>query len=111
MTSVDISLLVSLCCCSAYTALVTTLRELFASGQVVEFLMAWNRRISASASFFEMMRAQGFRCHHHGHCVYSFYTEAGAAADPYLAALQDHQGTSSLPCADSSCSSTAAPCC
>jgi hypothetical protein len=67
---------------------VQTLKELFQSGQVTEFLMAWNRRISASGAFFDMMKAEGFRVHHHGQCVYSFYTAAGAAQDPFLAGLE-----------------------
>jgi hypothetical protein len=66
---------------------VGTLKELFASGGVVEFLMAWNRRISASGSFFDMMRSAGFLCHHHGHCIYSFYTSQSAEKDSYLRSL------------------------
>jgi hypothetical protein len=73
---------------SAYPALVQTLKELFESGEVAEFLMAWNRRISASGTFFDMMKAEGFRCHHHGQCIYSFYTAAGAAQDAFLAGLE-----------------------
>lgn len=76
---------------SAYPALVETLKELFASGEVVEFLMAWNRRISASGTFFEMMREQGFKCHHHGQCIYSFYTASTAADDVYLQGLVENK--------------------
>jgi len=54
----------------------------------VEFLMAWNRRISTSAEFFDAMQRAGFLCYHHGHCIYSFFTPAGAAADPYLDSLR-----------------------
>jgi hypothetical protein len=73
---------------------VASLQQLFASG-VVEFVMSWNRRIAESASFFEQMSAAGFRAHHYGECVYSFYrdvvpphvvvaatTGAGSSADP-----------------------------
>lgn len=51
--------------------------------------MAWNRRISASGAFFDMMREAGFLCHHHGHCVFSFYTAEGASRDHYLQGLCD----------------------
>jgi hypothetical protein len=37
-----------------------------------EFLMSWNRRISESYKFFQMMREAGFVCYHHGKCIYSF---------------------------------------
>ena len=73
-----------------------TLKELFASGQVREFLMAWNRRISASGSFFEMMRTEGFLCYHHGRCVYSFYTADNAAQDSYLQGLEDSRQHSAV---------------
>jgi hypothetical protein len=52
--------------------------------------MAWNRRISASGTFFDLMRAAGFLCHHHGQCIYSFYLERGALTDPYLCDLPQH---------------------
>ena len=53
---------------SAYPALVDSLVQIFAaeSGTLREFLMAWNRRIAASSTFFRLMREAGFRCHHHG---------------------------------------------
>lgn len=38
----------------------------------VEFLMSWNRRIAASATFFDLMNEAGFQCEHKGKCVYSF---------------------------------------
>ena len=82
---------------SAYPALVETLKELFASGEVSEFLMAWNRRISASSSFFEMMRDQGFLCHHHGQCIYSFFTARSAENDAFLQALNVTESTSFVP--------------
>lgn len=66
---------------SAYPALVASLEYLFAAG-VVEFVMSWNRRIDASASFFQQMVAAGFNVHHHGECVYSFYRDV---TPPYLA--------------------------
>jgi hypothetical protein len=37
-----------------------------------EFLMSWNRRISESYKFFQMMKEAGFVCYHHGKCIYSF---------------------------------------
>jgi hypothetical protein len=49
--------------------------------------MAWNRRISASGQFFDLMQAAGFRCHHHGKCVYSFFTQHSARGDAYLQEL------------------------
>lgn len=43
---------------------------------VQEFLMAWNRRIAESVLFFDLMKEHGYRCHHHGKCIYSFYPPA-----------------------------------
>lgn len=60
---------------NVYDKLVQTLQELFEAG-AEEFLMAWNRRMAASVTFFEMMTAAGFDCKHHGKCVYSFYMKA-----------------------------------
>ena len=61
---------------SAYPALADSLRWLFAAGGVREFVMSWNRRIAHSAQFFQMMFDRGFRGHHHGECVYSFYLDS-----------------------------------
>ena len=84
---------------SAYPCLVKTLKELFAGprggrpsdaaggesddsgGGVQEFIMSWNRRIAASIEFFELMQAEGFLCHHHGACVYSFVLDKTIADD------------------------------
>ncbi len=78
--------------CSAYPSLVQSLTEIFAKNGAAEFVMAWNRRISESGTFFEMMRVAGFLCHHHGKCVYSFYRPATerAVADSYLDDLPLH---------------------
>lgn len=38
----------------------------------IEFLMSWNRRISESHHFFYLMKSVGFKCYHHGKCIYSF---------------------------------------
>jgi len=58
---------------SAYPALVQTLVELFSNMPADgEFIMVWNRRITASATFFELMKEEGFVCAHHGNCIYSF---------------------------------------
>jgi hypothetical protein len=54
-----------------YDKLVQTIVEIFNCG-AIEFVMAWNRRIEASATFFAMMKDAGFSCIHHGKCVYSF---------------------------------------
>ena len=70
---------------SAYPSLVQSLLAIFSQCGTVEFLMAWNRRISESGTFFQMMKEAGFRCHHHGKCVYSFYRNE--SADEYLLAL------------------------
>ena len=39
----------------------------------VEFLMSWQRRISDSEIFFQMMKDEGFHVYHHGKCIYSFF--------------------------------------
>lgn len=57
---------------SAYEALVYTINELFNGGTVKEFLMSWNRRIAESGIFFSLMEKAGYKCTHHGRCVYSF---------------------------------------
>lgn len=44
----------------------------------IEFLMSWNRRISESYKFFQMMHAAGFICYHHGSCIYSFVPTLGS---------------------------------
>lgn len=75
---------------SAYPSLVKSLLAIFEQCGTVEFLMAWNRRISESGTFFEMMKVAGFKCHHHGKCVYSFYKPN--CGDAYLESLSqfDH---------------------
>ncbi len=58
---------------SAYEALVKTIREIFALEPCVEeFLMCWNRRITQSQLFFEMMERAGFVTIAHGKGLYSF---------------------------------------
>ena len=61
---------------SAYPALVQTLTELFkmaeAKGKSPSFVMSWNRRMKASAEFFDLMLSAGFKCRHQGKCVYTF---------------------------------------
>jgi hypothetical protein len=59
---------------------------MFAQNHVLEFVMAWNRRISESGTFFDMMREAGFRIHHHGKCVYSFFRPD--RTDSYLEGLE-----------------------
>lgn len=39
----------------------------------VEFVMSWQRRISESEMFFQLMKKEGFFVHHHGKCTYSFF--------------------------------------
>ncbi|RHY34499.1 hypothetical protein DYB32_000901 [Aphanomyces invadans] len=70
---------------SALNALVETLLEIFESNEAEEFLMSWRRRIADSAIFFELMKAAGFRVHHHGSCVYSFFKPD--VLSPYLQSL------------------------
>jgi len=55
----------------AYPALVATLDMLFRAG-AQEFLMSWNRRISSTPLFFELMQQAGFVAETLPHCVYSF---------------------------------------
>ena len=55
----------------AYPALVSTLDMLFNAG-AQEFLMSWNRRISSTSIFFQLMQEAGFDSVTHPHCVYSF---------------------------------------
>ncbi|RHY16850.1 hypothetical protein DYB37_005854 [Aphanomyces astaci] len=70
---------------SAYGALVETLLEIFAVNQAEEFLMSWRRRIADSSIFFDLMKAAGFRVHHHGSCIYSFFKPDSTS--PYLQSL------------------------
>jgi len=67
---------------SAYPALVETLCELFEiepetpshTSEVsrIEFIMIWNRRISESLIFFDLMVNRGFETLHYGSCIYGF---------------------------------------
>lgn len=62
---------------SAYDALVQTLVELFDQEEgLIEFLMAWNRRIKESSIFFDKMNAAGFQMHSYGKGIYSFTRES-----------------------------------
>jgi len=67
---------------SAYPALVDTLSELFdiepetsskpSEVSQIEFIMIWNRRISESHIFFDLMVKAGFETLHYGSCIYGF---------------------------------------
>ncbi|KAF0715397.1 Aste57867_3400 [Aphanomyces stellatus] len=70
---------------SAYEALVLTLLEIFETNAAEEFLMSWKRRIADSSKFFGLMEKAGFRVHHHGSCIYSFFKSD--AKSPYLQSL------------------------
>jgi hypothetical protein len=73
---------------SAYTALVQSLVTIFdAESDLIEFLMSWNRRISESTIFFDLMKQAGFECHSYGRGLYSFYRKA--RADSFLVALEN----------------------
>ena len=59
-----------------------------------EFIMSWNRRIDDSKIFFQLMQEAGFRCIHHGKCVYSFYRNAEFIPDSYIHTSSAHPTTS-----------------
>lgn len=64
-----------------------TLLTLFRNEEnLVEFLMAWNRRIDESNQFFDLMKEAGFYCFTHGKGIFSFYLPS--RMDPYLQSLQ-----------------------
>ena len=54
---------------------------------LIEFLMAWNRRIKDSAVFFELMKEAGFLCYKHGKGLFSFFR--AEKADEYLLSLNN----------------------
>jgi predicted nicotinamide N-methyase len=56
----------------SYPALVKTLRYLFDGGSVTEFLMSWNRRLSTTPIFFQLMKDAGFVVQNLPNCLYIF---------------------------------------
>ena len=56
----------------AYPALVETLTYLFDAGKVTEFLMSWNRRLSTTPIYFQLMEKAGFSVENLPHCLYRF---------------------------------------
>lgn len=57
---------------NSYPALVQTLVDMFRNPTLQEFLMCWNRRLSSSKLFFDLMENAEFTCENHGKSIYTF---------------------------------------